>query len=135
MSFFSPESQTEVKNWTKPVKRIFVDSSWSEQIQQDLFKLFWTWQTSKTAPNSTLFFKDCDDDAKVGVTKKVPFSRKKWPARTKFWGILRKEPPLETKNSQPERERERAAAKITIRSRASPFFFHFHLAECKNKLV
>ena len=47
MSFFSPESQTEVKNWTKPVKRIFVDSSWSEQIQQDLFKLFWTWQTSR----------------------------------------------------------------------------------------
>ena len=55
----------------------------------------------ETAPNPTLFLKGYDDDSKVGVKRKAPTSRKEPPARKK---ILRKEPVLEAKKSQPEEE-------------------------------
>ena len=54
----------------------------------------------EAAPNPTLFLKGYDD-AKVGVKRKAPTSRKEALARKK---ILRKEPALETKKSQPEKE-------------------------------
>ena len=53
------------------------------------------------APNPILFLKGYDDDAKVGVKRKAPTSRKEPPARKK---ILRKEPALQNKKSQPEKE-------------------------------
>ena len=55
----------------------------------------------EAAPNSTLFLKSYDDDAKVGVKRKVPTSRKEPPTRKK---LLRKEPALENKKLQPEKE-------------------------------
>ena len=55
------------------------------------------------APNPTLFLKGYDDDANVGVKKKVPTSRKEPPARKK---IVRQEPVLETKKSQPEKKQQ-----------------------------
>ena len=107
MRFFSPKTENEVKTWTKLVNRVFVDSFGKKK----------TFQVSKytkicsnnfeygrpvgVAPNPILFLKGYDDDAKVGVKRKAPTSRKEPPARKK---ILRKEPALQTKKSQPEKE-------------------------------
>ena len=55
----------------------------------------------EAAPNPTLFPQGLCNDAKVGVKKKDPTSRKEPPARKK---ISRKESPLEIKKSQPEKE-------------------------------
>ena len=66
-----------------------------------MFKYFDYGRPVEAALNPTLFFKGYDDDAKVGVKRKDPTSRKEPPARKK---ILRKEPALETKKSQPEKE-------------------------------
>ena len=57
----------------------------------------------EAAPNPTLFLKGYDDDANVGVKKKAPTSRKEPPARKK---IVREEPALETKKSQPEKKQQ-----------------------------
>ena len=57
----------------------------------------------EAAPNPTLFLKGYDDDANVGVKKKAPTSRKEPPARKK---IVRQEPALETKKSQPEKKQQ-----------------------------
>ena len=55
----------------------------------------------EAAPNPTLFLKGYDDDAKVGVKRKAPTSKKEPPDRKK---ILRKKPALVTEKSQPEQE-------------------------------
>ena len=73
-----------------------------EQTHQDLFKSFWIWQTSRScSPNPAHLLKSYYDNAKVGVERKSATSRKEPPATKK---ILRKEPALETKKSQPEKE-------------------------------
>lgn len=55
----------------------------------------------KTAPTSSLFLKCYDDDAKIAVKTKAPTSRKEAPTRKK---LLRKEPALDSKKSQPEKK-------------------------------
>ena len=86
MRFFSPKNENEVKTWTKLVNSVFVDSSGKKK----------TFQVSKytkicsnhfeydrlveVAPNPTPFLKGYDDDAKVGVKRKAPISRKEPPA-------------------------------------------------------
>ena len=108
MRFFSPKNENEVKTWTKLVNTGFVDSSGKNKtfhvskytkIRSNNFEYD---RLVEAAPNPTLFLlKGYDDDAKVGVKRKAPTSRKEPPARKK---ILRKEPALETKKSQPEKE-------------------------------
>ena len=70
------------------------------------------------APNPTLFLKACDDDAKVGVKRKVPTSRKEPPARRKIW---RKEPALENKKSQPEKGQLQVITSDSEHHPLSPF--------------
>ena len=107
MRFFSPKNENEVKTWTKLVNRVFVDSSGKKKTFQvskytKIFSNHFEYgRPIEVAPSPTLFPKGYDDDAKVGVKRKAPTSRIEPPARNK---ILRKEPALETKKSQPEKE-------------------------------
>ena len=99
MHFFSPKNENEVKTWAKLINRVFVDSSGKKKTFQvsKCTKIcsnhFEYGRPVEAAPNPTLFLKGYDDDAKAGVKRKAPTSRKEPPARKK---ILRKE--LETKN-------------------------------------
>ena len=106
MHFFCPKNENGVKTRTKLVNRVFVDSSGKTKTFQVskhtkiCSNQFEYGRPVKAAPNPT-FPQGYDDDAKVGVKRKAPTSRKEPPARKK---ILRKEPALETKKSQPEKE-------------------------------
>ena len=107
MHFNSPKNENEAKTWTKLVNRVFVDSSGKKKTFQvnKYTKIcsnhFEYGRPVEAAPNPTPFLKGYDNDPKVGVKRKAPTSRKEPPARKK---ILRKEPALETKKSQPEKE-------------------------------
>ena len=124
MHFFSPKNENEVKTWAKLVNRVCVDSSGKEKIFQ-MSKYtricsnhFEYGRLAEAAPNPTFFLEGYDDDAKVGVKRKAPTSRKEPPARKK---ILRKEPALKTKKSQPEKEQLREIPSDPEHLPLSPF--------------
>ena len=106
MCFCSPKNENEVKIWTKLVHRVCrliwkkktFQVSKQTKICSNNFEYL---RPAKAAQNPTLFLKGYDEDAKVGVKRKAPTSRKEPPARKK---ILGKDPGLETKKSQPEKE-------------------------------
>ena len=81
MRFFSPKSENEVKTWTKLVNRVFVDSSGRKETFHLSKYTIKYGRPVEAAPNPTLFLKDYDDDAKVGLKRKALTSRKEPPAR------------------------------------------------------
>ena len=105
--FFSPKKENEVKTWTKLVNKVFVESSGKKKTlhvskhTKICSNHFEYGRPVEAAPNPTRLLKSYDDNAKVGVERKSATSRKEPPATKK---ILRKEPALETKKSQPEKE-------------------------------
>ena len=106
MCFSSPKNENEVKIWTKLVNRV-CRLIWKKKTFQVTKQTkicsnhFEYLRSAEAAPTPTLFLKGYDEDAKVGVKRKAPTSRKEPPARKKMLG---KEPGLETKKSQPEKE-------------------------------
>ena len=104
MRFFSPKNENQVKTWTKLVNGVFADWSGKKktfQVSKICSNHFEYGRAVEAAPNHTFFLKGYHDDAMGGVKSKVPTSRKEPPVRKK---ILRKQPALETKKSQPEKE-------------------------------
>ena len=97
MRLFSPKNENEVKIWTKLVNRVTVDSSGKKETSQvnKCTKIcsnrFEYSRPVEAAPNTTLFLKGYDNDAKVGIKRKALTSRKESPASKK---ILRREPAL-----------------------------------------
>ena len=86
MCFFSPKNENEVKTWT----RVFVDSSGKKKTfqvskyTQICSNHFEYGRPVEAAPNPTLFLKGYDDDAKVGVKRKVQRQEKSHQPERKY---------------------------------------------------
>ena len=126
--FFSPKNENEVKTWAKLANRVFVDSSGKKKTFQvskytKISNYFEYCRPAEGAPNPTLFFKVYEGDAKVGVKRKAPTSRKE---NIEEGTSIR---------DQKSTTRERAAARNTIRfTRASPTLSIFIKASGRTNL-
>ena len=82
MRFFSPKNENVVKTRAKLVNRVFVDSSGKKKTFQvsKYTKIcsnhFEYGRPVEPAPDPTIFLKGYGDDAKVGLKRKAPTSRK-----------------------------------------------------------